>query len=145
MGGADNCDFCKIARHQLPARIVWESETMLAFLPRHPASRGHTLVIPKDHIVDFLALTPTVGADLAAAVVHLGRAVHRAVDPEGMNAITSSGGAATQTVFHLHVHLVPRWRNDRIGDIWPKAKGADEADDDAIAAAIRAQAADPNI
>jgi histidine triad (HIT) family protein len=137
MPRVENCDFCKIAKAELPARIVWQSDTVLAFLPVNPAARGHTLVIPRAHVVDFLALPDRMVADFGKSVLHVSRALQRALQPEGLNLITSAGGAATQTVFHLHVHLVPRWTGDRIGPLWPPAIAADEKDEDAVAEAIR--------
>ena len=142
MPSIDDCEFCKIARGELPARIVWQSDTALAFLPLNPAARGHTLVIPRAHVVDFLALPAGMVADFGNAVVHVARAVQRALEPEGLNAITSAGGVATQTVFHLHVHLVPRWTGDRIGPLWPPAIASDEKVDEQVAEEIRRAAGD---
>lgn len=75
-----------------------------------------------------------------AAVVKLGQAIMEALRPEGMNLISSAGEAASQTVFHLHLHLVPRWEGDRIGDIWPRGDPWSEAELDEVAAMIRAAA-----
>jgi histidine triad (HIT) family protein len=136
-----DCDFCGIARGVLPALIVWESESMLAFFPAHPATRGHTLVVPREHVRDFLELPEPLSVELTAAVLHVARAVQRSVQPDGMNVVTSAGRAASQTVFHLHVHVVPRWFDDAIGGFWPPP-GADDPGVDALAARIRAAAAE---
>lgn len=126
------CEFCRIIRGSNPARVVYATDKVLAFLPVHPAALGHTLVIPKKHIPDLWALDDELAAYLMKAVLHVSKAVKAAMKPEGLNIIESTGRAASQTVFHLHVHVVPRWQNDRIGQIWPEEKAtysAREMDD----------------
>jgi histidine triad (HIT) family protein len=77
------------------------------------------LIIPRAHVADLWQAGPELAAELMRATLRVGRAVQSAIDPEGMNLITSAGAAAEQTVFHLHLHLVPRWRQDGFGAIWP--------------------------
>lgn len=91
----------------------------MAFVPLHPATLGHTLVIPRRHVADLWKVEPPLGERLITAAIHVGRAIQAALAPEGMNLITSAGEVAEQTVFHLHLHLVPRWRGDAFGEIWP--------------------------
>jgi histidine triad (HIT) family protein len=132
------CEFCQIASGKLSARVIHETATTLAFFPLKPAVLGHTLVIPKSHVPDFLQLTDVgLAADLAAEIVEVGRALQRALKPEGMNAITSAGEAASQTIFHLHVHLVPRRHGDAMGNIWPQSEPLPEALVDSVAEAVR--------
>lgn len=124
------CEFCQIAAGIEPARVIHETRTTLAFFPLRPAVIGHTLLIPKAHLVDFLAVDSELASELAFETIHIGRALQRALEPDGMNVITSSGAAASQTVFHLHIHLVPRRYGDAIGNIWPpSAPSADEIED----------------
>jgi histidine triad (HIT) family protein len=114
------------------------AETM-AFFPLRPAAVGHTLVIPKRHVDDLWSLDRDTAAVLAEAVLRVGAALRDALRPDGLNVIQSSGAAASQTVFHLHVHLVPRWHDDQFGGIWPGERPpcpADELDD--LAASVRA-------
>jgi histidine triad (HIT) family protein len=133
------CDFCRIARDDdASVAVVCEAESWVAFFPPEPATPGHTLIIPRAHVPDIWALDPPLGADLMAAVVRVGRAVQHAVTPEGMNLISSSGEAAEQTVFHLHLHVVPRWHNDGFGRIWPPEKPMDEAAREGLADLVRA-------
>ncbi len=132
------CAFCRIVGQQEEATVVFEDAACIAFFPRHPASVGHTLVVPKVHVRDFLELDERTGSGLVNATVHVGRAIREALNPEGMNAITSAGSAATQTVFHLHVHLVPRWEGDKIGRIWPPAQPWIEAMEGEVAQLVRA-------
>lgn len=115
----EGCEFCAIANMRLPAEVIFESTNTLAFFPREPATRGHTLVIPKRHVENFLELDPADVPGLGRAVLLVGRALRAVLSPEGMNVITSAGIAASQSVMHLHVHLVPRWTGDAVGEIWP--------------------------
>jgi histidine triad (HIT) family protein len=113
------CPFCAIARGEdRSVEVISEGDSWLAFFPTAPATPGHTLVIPRTHVRDLWVADSHLAGELTGAVVRVGRAIKAAVHPEGINLITSAGEAAEQTVFHLHLHLVPRWANDRL-DIWP--------------------------
>lgn len=115
----DDCDFCGIAVGEQPAEIVCEDANWLAFFPISPATRGHTLVVPRSHVTDLWQTDLTLARELMDACVRVGGAIRTALEPDGMNLISSAGEAAEQSVFHLHLHLVPRWDGDRIGRIWP--------------------------
>ena len=99
--------------------VVYQSAEVLALFPLRPATRGHTLVVPRDHVPDLWALDPAGAPPLVEAVLRVAHAIRRGLVPEGLNVIASVGAAATQTVQHLHVHVVPRWRGDGFGGIWP--------------------------
>jgi histidine triad (HIT) family protein len=117
------CPFCGIAAGKdTDVEMVFEASRWLAFFPVAPATPGHTLVIPRAHVADFWSTDLPLVEELSAAAVRIGRAIEAALKPEGMNLITSAGEAAEQSVFHLHLHLVPRWRDDEL-DIWPPKKG----------------------
>jgi histidine triad (HIT) family protein len=114
------CDFCAIARGEdHSVDVVCEGDNWVAFFPLDPATPGHTLVIPRRHVVDLWEVEPPLGADLMRAVIRVGNAINAALKPEGMNLITSAGRVAEQTVPHLHLHVVPRWKRDDFGPIWP--------------------------
>lgn len=135
---ADECDFCAIARgDDRSVEVVCDGEGWVAFFPLEPATPGHTLVIPRMHVPDLWRIEPPLGAELMAAVIRVGRAIEEALAPEGMNLITSAGGAAEQTVFHLHLHVVPRWRRDGFGRIWPLEAKYEDADLEHVADRIR--------
>ncbi len=121
-----NCEFCAIARGEdRSVEVVCEGTNWIAFFPLNPATPGHTLIIPRAHVVDLWQVEPQLGADLMAAAIRVGRAIDSALTPEGMNLITSAGQTAEQTVFHLHLHIVPRWHRDGFGRIWPGGKYED--------------------
>lgn len=115
-----DCPFCEIIqREDRDVREVYRDRDVVAFFPTDPATLGHTLIVPREHIPDVWSLSENTAGELARAVVRISAAVKRALSPEGLNVIQSNGTAASQTVFHVHVHLVPRWENDAIGRIWP--------------------------
>jgi len=141
MSAADvdpGCEFCAIVRaNDRTVEVVCEGDRWMAFFPLSPATPGHTLVIPRVHVADLWKVDASLGADLMTAVIRVGRAIEEALSPDGMNLITSAGQTAEQTVFHLHLHLVPRWHGDGFGRIWPvegKYEGADLED---VASRIR--------
>lgn len=100
--------------------MVAEWPTAIAFVPLRPATIGHTLVVPRRHIKDLWSADPVLAAELIQNVLELSHRVRAALEPDGMNIINSAGRVATQTVMHLHVHVVPRYQGDAMGEIWPE-------------------------
>lgn len=122
------CKFCQIVdRNDPDVREVYRDENVVAFFPTEPAVLGHLLVVPRRHVPDIWGLEPDEASQLSRAALLLATAVREAVRPEGLNVIQSNGEAATQTVPHLHVHLVPRWKDDGMGRIWPEKTKFSEA------------------
>lgn len=115
----EDCEFCKIVARKEPAEVVYEATDVLAFFPLHPAALGHTLVIPKQHVRDIWELDKNLACTVIQSVVDVSHCLRSALHPDGLNVISSAGQAASQTIFHMHIHLVPRWDGDHIGDIWP--------------------------
>ena len=116
----EGCSFCEIVQRDDPdAREVYRDERVVAFFPIEPATLGHTLLVPRRHVPDIWTLDEEEAAHLARVVVRMASGIRQAMDPEGLSIIQSNGRAATQSVFHLHVHLVPRWTGDAVGRIWP--------------------------
>lgn len=137
-GDPKACAFCAIARGEdRTVDVICEGPTWLAFFPLNPATPGHTLVIPRSHVEDLWKLSPSEGSYLMTAVIKVGRAIQAAISPEGMNLITSAGETAEQTVFHLHLHLVPRWHADGFGRIWPRDERYENTDMEEVAERIR--------
>ena len=99
--------------------MVYRDDHAVAFFPLRPAALGHTLVVPRLHIPDIWELPEAAAAHLSRTVLRCAAALRTAVAPDGLNIIQSSGVAPTQTVPHLHVHLVLRWAADAMGPIWP--------------------------
>ena len=130
MNGPD-CIFCQIVAGELPAHKLYEDERIVAFMDINPATRGHALVIPREHIPDVHAVDPdTLGACAVAAKRLAGRAV-QALAADGVNLLNSAGPAAWQTVFHFHIHVIPRYEGDPLRLPWVPGPG----DPDEISAA----------
>ena len=135
----NNCPFCTIALGEDPsARVICRKPTWMAFFPLNPAARGHTLVVPIEHVENYWRLDADLAADLAAGALRVGQALERVVEPEGMNLITSAGQAAEQTVGHVHLHVLPRWKDDRVGPIWPPDEETSSEVLDSLADEVRA-------
>lgn len=116
----EGCAFCAIARGKdRSVDVVCEADSWIAFFPDRPATPGHTLIIPRHHVADLWEVEPPLSGELMDAAIRVGRAIDAAVRPNGLNLISSAGESAEQTVFHLHLHVVPRWENDSFGQIWP--------------------------
>lgn len=113
--GAD-CIFCRIVARELPAFVLDEDDKTLSFMDINPGTRGHALVIPKAHSRDLLAITPE---DLQATILSAQRLAQRMKDKlgaDGVNLLNACGADAWQTVFHLHIHVIPRYRDDPARD-----------------------------
>ena len=132
-----DCDFCAIAAGETSTEIFYQSRHVVAFQPHRPATPGHTLLVPTVHLTDFLDLEPALAGELTAGAVAVGRALRKVLTPDGMNLISSAGVAATQSVFHLHFHVVPRWFDDEMTDLWPRHPMADHALPEATVALLR--------
>ena len=135
-----DCDFCAIARGDDTAvEVVGETSDWVAFFPLDPATPGHTLIVPREHVRDLWELDPERASALMSAVIQVGRAIDGALHPDGMNLISSAGRAAEQSVFHLHLHVVPRWRDDGFGEIWPAGKRYEAAELGNVGEMIRSE------
>ncbi|MCW2605626.1 MAG: histidine triad protein [Frankiales bacterium] len=123
---APDCLFCRVVSGQLPGRVVHESDTVVAFLDVAPASRGHTLVVPRVHVVDVWEADPEVLADVARAAHAVAALLRARLAPDGLTLRQNNGAASGQKVDHLHLHLVPRWHGDgTVGWPWPPPQDLD--------------------
>jgi len=130
-----DCIFCKIVAGELPATIVDRDERTLAFMDINPATRGHALVIPRAHATDLLHIEPDELAAVTLAAQRLAARAKERLGADGVNVINSCGAAAWQTVFHFHLHVIPRYESDPLRLPWDPVPG-DSADIAAAAAAI---------
>jgi histidine triad (HIT) family protein len=122
-----DCIFCKILAGELPGTVVAEDERTITFMDINPATRGHALVIPREHTPDLLSIDPGELAACAQAAQKYARRVKDVLSPDGINVLNSCGSAAWQTVFHFHLHVVPRYADDPLELPWVPAPGdADE-------------------
>ena len=110
----DSCVFCDILARRSPAEILYENDHALAILDIRPIHHGHFLVIPKVHCRDFLDVPAESLPGLIQATQTVARATVRALSLEGFNVFSNNGRVAEQSVFHFHLHVTPRYRDDRI-------------------------------
>ncbi|HEX7298964.1 MAG TPA: HIT family protein [Solirubrobacteraceae bacterium] len=129
-----DCLFCKIVGGEIAATIVAEDERTLSFMDINPATRGHVLVVPRAHASDLLEIAHDDLAACAASAKRLAARAKEALGADGVNLINSCGAAAWQTVFHFHLHVIPRYRGDPLKLPWTPSPG----DPDEIAAAAAA-------
>ncbi|GAA3578413.1 hypothetical protein GCM10022197_39770 [Microlunatus spumicola] len=106
--GPEECIFCRIVAGELPSRQVYADDHAVAFLDINAWHRGHTLVIPRRHVSDLVSGEPTL-PEIAPAVDAVARMLKERLAPDGINVLSSAGVAAGQTVFHAHVHVIPRY------------------------------------
>jgi histidine triad (HIT) family protein len=132
----DDCIFCKIVAGELPATIVDEDERTVAFMDINPATRGHALVIPRAHAADLHAVGSEDLHACAVAAQRLSRRMRERLGADGVNLINSCGSAAWQTVFHFHMHVIPRYVGDPLELPWVPAPG-DGAEIASAAAQLR--------
>ena len=133
------CAFCRIARGEAPARVVYEDEVGLAFLDHRPLLPGHCLLVPKAHHETLTDLPPALVGPLFAAAQALARAVETGMAADG--SFVAVNNRVSQSVPHLHVHVVPRWRKDGLfgrNFVWARRPYESEAAADAARDAIRA-------
>ena len=108
------CPFCKIARHEIPAVVVQEDNDLLAIVDLYPATPGHILVLPKQHVENIYLMPADLGAHIMEAAVTVAKAVKQQLSPDGLNLIQSNELAAGQTIPHFHLHIVPRYKGDPV-------------------------------
>ncbi len=116
----DNCIFCKLANGIFPTATVYEDEDFRAILDIEPAAFGHVLLIPKNHMADLFELDSEIGSKAFLVAQHIAKAMKEALNCDGINLLQNSGTAAWQSVFHLHIHLIPRYKDDAITVPWKK-------------------------
>jgi len=114
-----NCVFCRIVAKEIPAAVVYEDEHTLAFMDAGQVNPGHVLVAAKGHAENIYELRDAQAAALLRAAAQVARAIRDAYQPQGLSVYQANGKAAWQSVFHYHMHLVPRHDNDGMTLTWP--------------------------
>ena len=130
------CPFCSIVSGRAAASVVRETEATLAFADLNPATRGHTLVVPQQHAAYLEDLDPAVGGQLFEEGMEIAAAVRESLAPDGINFFLADGEAAGQEVFHVHLHVVPRYEDDGVQFVANQSR-ADREELDAVAEQLR--------
>lgn len=114
-----DCIFCKIIQGDIPCAKVYENEHVLAFLDISQVSKGHTLVIPKVHKENVFELTPEIAQEIFKVVPKISNSIKKQFSPVGLNLLNNNGEQAGQSVFHFHLHIIPRYgKGDGFGAVW---------------------------
>jgi histidine triad (HIT) family protein len=141
MKSQENCLFCKIIAGQIPAAKVYEDEEVLAFMNLQQTQPGHTLVIPKAHYENIYEITDEALVQVAKTAARIARAAKKAFAAQGIQMLQNNGAEAWQSVWHLHQHVIPRYKDDIGHDlfaIWTRGTPATPEELEANAAKLRA-------
>lgn len=108
----DNCIFCKIIAGEIPSHTLYEGEQFKVILDVNPATKGHALILPKEHYANLYELPEETAADAMRLAKRMMKKMTEKLDCDGFNIVQNNGEVAGQTVFHFHMHLIPRYKND---------------------------------
>jgi len=109
-----HCPFCKIAGDRSDSVVVFEDDDILVIMDKYPATPGHMLVLPKNHIETIYEMPSGLGAHIMSTAVLMAKAIKEKLAPDGLNLIQSNETAAGQTIPHFHLHIVPRYKHDKV-------------------------------
>lgn len=132
----DDCIFCKIANGEIPSTTIYENEEFRVFFDIAPASKGHCLIVPKEHFNDIFDMDEETGSRLFSLAVKVAGSLKKELNCEGMNIVQNNGTIAGQTVFHFHLHLIPRYTGDTVNVGWEPGE-ADTEELKVLAEAVR--------
>lgn len=133
-----NCIFCKIAAGEIPSATVYEDEEFKAIMDISPAAKGHVILISKNHFVNLFELDDNTASKALFAARKVAKAIQEEINCDGINLLQNNGEAAGQTVFHFHIHLIPRYDKDQVKITWAHGK-YEEGEAAELAAAIAAK------
>lgn len=121
-----DCIFCKIIVGDIPSATIYENDECKVILDRFPSGEGHALILPKNHVANIFEIDPEQAGRLFALAAKLAKAMKEVLGFEHMNILQNNGTVAGQTVFHFHIHLIPRWDGDGINIGWTPTNPTDE-------------------
>ncbi len=132
----DDCIFCKIANGEIPSATVYEDGTCRVILDVNPANKGHALILPKEHFDDIYSMDAETAAKIFTIASEVAKAEKAELAPDGLNIVQNNGAAAGQTVFHFHMHVIPRYVKDTVNVTWLPGK-SDSEELSALSQALR--------
>ena len=132
----DSCVFCRIVRGEIPATVVLEDEQTLVFIDICSVNSGHMLVAAKPHVENLQGMDEAPAGAMFRSAALAAKAIERVCQPAGISVYQANGTAAGQTVFHAHIHVLPRWENDGLTFTWP-VKNPSRAELEEVAARLR--------
>ena len=134
----DSCIFCKIIKGEIPSSTIYEDENVKVIMDIAPSAKGHAILLVKEHVANIFELDAQLAAKVFAVVPKVAAAIKAELGCDGMNILQNNGEEAGQTVFHLHIHFIPRWKDDSINIKWKPLSYAD-GEAAALAEAIKAR------
>lgn len=120
-----DCIFCKIANGEIPSATIFENEDVRVILDIAPAAKGHAILLPKKHMANMFETDAETAAKIFSVVPKVAKGLNEELGCDGMNILQNNGEAAGQTVFHLHVHFLPRFKGDTVKVGWKQGSYAD--------------------
>ncbi|MCI8783765.1 MAG: HIT family protein [Dorea sp.] len=129
----ENCIFCKLANGDIPTATLYEDDDFRVILDAGPASKGHALIIPKEHYANLYELDDGLAAKVMILAKKMITKLTDILGCDGYNIVQNNGEAAGQTVFHFHLHMIPRYKNDGVGLGWKIGKLTDEDKEELLA------------
>lgn len=129
----DSCIFCKIAGGEIPSATLYEDDDFRVILDLGPASKGHALILPKEHYANLYEIPDELAAKAMKLAKKMASAMTKALGCDGFNLVQNNGEVAGQTVFHFHMHLIPRYEGDGAGITWNPGTLTDEVRDGVVA------------
>lgn len=122
----DNCIFCKIANGEIPSKTLYEDEDFRVILDLGPATKGHALILPKDHAANLYELSDETASKTMVLAKKMAIRMTKKLECDGFNLVQNNGETAGQTVMHFHMHLIPRYKDDGQRILWTPTKPAPE-------------------
>lgn len=129
----ENCIFCKLANGEIPTATLYEDEDFRVILDASPAAKGHALIIPKEHYANLYELDDELAAKVLVLAKKMITKLTEILGCDGYNIVQNNGEAAGQTVFHFHLHMIPRYKDDGVGIGWKMGELVDEDKEELLA------------
>ena len=136
----DSCIFCKIIKGEIPSSTIYEDDNVKVIMDIAPSAKGHAILLVKQHVANVFELDAELAGKVFSVVPKIATAIKEELGCDGMNILQTNGVEAGQTVFHLHIHFIPRWKDDTINIKWNPLSYAD-GEAAALAEAIKARLA----
>ena len=128
----ENCIFCKLAGREIPTATLYEDEDFRVILDANPAAKGHALIIPKEHYANLYELDDELAGKVLVLAKKMITKLTDILGCDGYNIVQNNGEAAGQTVFHFHMHLIPRFKDDGVGVTWKMGELTEEDKNDIL-------------
>lgn len=122
----DDCNFCKLANGDIPTNTLYEDDCVRVIFDAEPAAEGHVLILPKEHFDNIYELDDDTAGHVFKVAKKIATAMNKTLDMDGLNVVQNNGEAAGQTVFHFHMHIIPRHNDDTVNVGWEKHKVSSE-------------------